>query len=94
MNYNEPNSREGYWKRYFDDERRKKIIYQRPEPLIRKTDTVEQRVISALRKEINMYKKMLCDEQAVREELLANLSREKEETRKYKFQLEKIKKCL
>ena len=94
MNYNEPDSREGYWKRHFDDERRNRIPCQRPEPLPRKTETVDQRAISGLRNEINTYKQMLWEERAKQEVLSAHLYRERERTRKYQFQLQEIKKCL
>tara|TARA_A100001015_G_scaffold314698_1_gene424747 strand:- start:998 stop:1294 length:297 start_codon:yes stop_codon:yes gene_type:complete len=93
MNYDEPDSREGYWKRHFDDERRNKIPCQRPEPLLRKTETVEQREILRLRNEIKMYKQMLCEECSKNEALLANLYKERERANKDKAKLNKIKKC-
>tara|TARA_B100001175_G_C19351550_1_gene562580 strand:+ start:122 stop:418 length:297 start_codon:yes stop_codon:yes gene_type:complete len=94
MNYDEPNSRQGYWKRHFDDQRRNKIPHQRPDPLLRKTETLEQQTILSLKNEINTYKRMLCDERSIQENLLAHLYKEREKTRKYKFQLQEIKKCL
>ena len=94
MNYDEPNSREGYWKRHFDDQRRNKIPCKRPEPLPRKTETIEQQTISSLKNEIDRYKEMLYVERSKQEELFGYLCREKEKTRKYQFQLQEIKKCL
>jgi len=94
MNYDEPNSRIGYWKRHFDDERRNKVPCQRPEPLPRRSETIEQQVISSLKSEINTYKQMLYEESSRQEDLFRSLCIEREKTRKYKFQLQEIKKCL
>ena len=94
MNYNEPNTRIGYWKRYFDDERRNKVPHYRPEPLIRKSKTIEQREMHALKKEANSYKQMYLTEQEKQEILIAELIREKEKSRRFQLQLQGIKKCL
>ena len=94
MNYDEPNSRMGYWKRHFDDERRNKVPCQRPEPLPRRSETIEQQVISSLKSEINTYKQMLYEETSKQEELFRSLCIEREKTRKYKFQLQEIKKWI
>jgi hypothetical protein len=94
MNYNEPNSRIGYWKRYFDDERRNKVFHKRPEPLIRKSKTIEQREMHALKKEIDTYRGLYLTEQQKQEILIAELMREKEKSRRFQLQLQGIKKCL
>ena len=94
MNYNEPNTRIGYWKRYFDDERRNKVPHYRPAPLIRKSKTVEQREMHALKKETETYKQLFLNEQEKQEVLIAQLIREKEKSRRFQLQLQGIKKCL
>lgn len=94
MNYNEPNNRIGYWKRYFDDERRNKVPHHRPDPLIRKSKTVEQREMCALKKEIDTYRGLYLSEQEKQEILIAELLREKEKSRRFQLQLQNIKKCL
>ena len=94
MNYNEPNSRIGYWKRYYDDERRNKVPFKRPEPLIRKSKTVEQREMHALKKDADAYRELYYKEQLKQEDLIAELAREKEKSRRYLLQLQSIKKCL
>ena len=94
MNYNEPNSRIGYWKRYFDDERRNKVPHYRPDPLIRKSKSIEQREMHALKKEIDTYRQMYLTEQQKIEVLITELMREKEKSRRYQLQLQQIKKCL
>jgi hypothetical protein len=94
MNYNEPNTRIGYWKRYYDDERRNKGPFKRPEPLIRKSKTVEQREMHALKKDADAYRDLYYKEQLKQEDLIAELAREKEKSRRYLLQLQSIKKCL
>ena len=94
MNYNEPQSRIGYWKRYYDDERRNKVPFKRPEPLIRKSKTVEQREMHTLKKDADVYRELYYKEQLKQEDLIAELAREKEKSRRYLLQLQSIKKCL
>ena len=94
INYNEPNSRIGYWKRYYDDERRNKISHKRPEPLIRKSKTVEPREMNSLKKEIDTYRGLYLAEQEKQEVLIAELMHEKEKNRQFQLQLQNIKKCL
>ena len=94
MNYNEPNSRIGYWKRYYDDERRNKVFHKRPEPLIRKSKTIEQREMHTLKKEVETYRQMYLTEQQKLELLIAELAREKDKSRHFQLQLQGIKKCL
>ena len=94
MNYNEPNSRIGYWKRYYDDERRNKVLKKRPEPLIRKSKTIEQREMHTLKKEVETYRQMYLTEQQKQDILITELAREKEKNRRYQLQIQGIKKCL
>ena len=94
MNYNEPNSRIGYWKRYYDDARRNKVLKKRPEPLIRKSKTIEQREMHTLKKEVDTYRKMYLTEQQKQDILITELAREKEKNRRYQLQIQGIKKCL
>ena len=94
MNYNEPNSRIGYWKRYYDDERINKVLKKRPEPLIRKSKTIEQREMHTLKKEVDTYRKMYLTEQQKQDILITELAREKEKNRRYQLQIQGIKKCL
>ena len=94
MNYNEPQSRIGYWKRYYDDERRNKVPFKRPEPLIRKSKTIEQRETHMLKKEVDTYRQMYLTEQQKIEHMIAELAREKEKSRHFQLQLQAIKKCL
>lgn len=94
MNYNEPNTRIEYWKRYFDDERRNKVPHYRPEPLTRKSKTVEQREIHTLKKEAETYRQLYLNEQQKQAVLIAELVREKEKSRRFQLQLQGVKKCL
>ena len=94
MNYNEPNTRIGYWKRYFDDERRNKVPHYRPDPLIRKSKSIDQRERHSFKKEIDAYRQMYLTEQQKQEVLIAELIREKEKCRRFQLQLQEIKKCL
>ena len=73
MNYNEPNSRIGYWKRYYDDERRNKVPHYLPEPLIRKSKTIEQREMHALKEEAETYRQLYFNEQQKQEVLIGEL---------------------
>tara|TARA_R110001599_G_scaffold320499_1_gene530768 strand:- start:262 stop:618 length:357 start_codon:yes stop_codon:yes gene_type:complete len=94
MNYNEPNTRIGYWKRFFDDANRNKVPSQRPDPLIRTSKTIEQREMHALKKEIDAYRQLYLNEQQKQGCVVAELMREKEKSRRYLLQLQSIKKCL
>ena len=94
MNYTEPNTRIGYWKRYFDDERRNKVPHCRHEPLTRKSKTVEQREIHTLKKEAETYRQLYFNEQQKQEVLIGELIREKEKSRRLQLKLQGIKKCL
>lgn len=94
MNYNEPQSRIGYWKRYYDDERRNKVPFKRPEPLIRKSKTIEHQKMHALKNDADAYRQLYLNEQQKQDDLIAELLREKEKNRRYFLQLQNIKKCL
>ena len=94
MNYNAPNSRSGYWKRYYDDERRNKVPHLRPDPLIRTSKTIEQREMRTLKKEVDAYRELYLNEQQKQGCVVAELMREKEKSRRYLLQLQSIKKCL
>ena len=94
MNYNEPNTRIEYWKRYFDDERRNKVPHCRPETLTRKSKTVEQREIHTLKREAETYRQLYLNEQQKQAVLIAELVREKEKSRRFQLQLQGVKKCL
>tara|TARA_B100000508_G_scaffold140813_1_gene143595 strand:+ start:2806 stop:3126 length:321 start_codon:yes stop_codon:yes gene_type:complete len=98
MHYQE-NNRQGYWKRYFDDERRNKITQypktiNRPQPLLRKSKSPEQREINALKSDLKSYKNLINEEKKTNEHLICQLLSEKNKAQLYKRQLENIKKCL
>lgn len=94
MNAGEQKERLAYRKRYYDDEQRNKIPCKRPSPLIRKSKSIEQRELIALKKEVDTYRRLYLLEQQKQEQLLSELAREKNTARHYKMQLYTIKKCL
>ena len=91
--------KQDYWKRYFDDERRNKITQypktiNRPQPLLRKSKSPEQREINALKSDLKSYKNLINEEKKTNEHLICQLLSEKNKAHVYKRQLENIKKCL
>ena len=67
---------------------------KRPEPLIRKSKTIEQREMHTLKEEVDTYRKMYLTEQQKQDILITELAREKEKNRRYQLQIQGIKKCL
>lgn len=92
-----------YWKRYFDDERRRKVEkkvkqlkHKKSEKdiLIRKSLTSNERMIISLKKEIRTYKTLLQEQQNINDSLLTELSNKQSENNYYRLQLNIIRKQL